>query len=184
MDDTMFSKLSAETFCELMSKETRVDSKVEFVETLRYALRFLKPLNWSSVRPNTHEQFFQEILKRKSIFMRTFMIMMEANSKYCPSVAGKEYGAAKVFLDLVDDSYNKRVLAEIPRITDTNYRNIEEFLNQYVEKASQHYEASKAIRMVPYDGSDFARKPKFKRAEHILEPTCHKMKGLLTPKIG
>ena len=89
----MFAKLTATEFCELMAKETQVNSKVEFIDTLKHALRFLKPLDWSSVRPNTHELFFQEILKRKSIFMMTFMIMMEANSKYCPPVSSKDFGS-------------------------------------------------------------------------------------------
>ena len=158
LTDKMFVKLSAQKFCELMAKETKVLSKVEFIETLRYALRYFKPLDWKSVRPNTHELFFQEILKRKSIFMRTFTIMMEANSTKCPPVGGKEFGSAQVFLELIDESYNKRVLAEIPRVTDTNYGNVEEFLDTYVSKASEHYEASKNIRLVPYEGSDFSRK--------------------------
>ena len=62
------------------------------------------------------------------------MIMMEANSKMCPAVSGKEYGLASVFLSLIDSNYNKRILAEIPRITETNYPRIEEFIDAYMEK--------------------------------------------------
>jgi hypothetical protein len=156
--DEAFVKLTAEKFCGLMAKETKVYSKVQFVETLSHALRHMRVLDWSSVRPNSHEHFFQEILKRKSVFMRTFRIMMEENSRLCPPVSGKEYGSAYVFLNLIEEKYNKRVLAEIPKISETNYRNIEEFLDTYVEKANEHYEASKAVRLIPYESADFQRR--------------------------
>ena len=158
MDDSIFAKLSAEEFCVLMANETQVHTKVEFVDTLRHALRFLKPLDWSSVRPNNHETFFQDILKRKSIFMRTFMIMMEANSRYCPPVGGKDFGSAHVFLSLIDEGYNKRILAEIPKISESNYANIQAFLVVYVEQAGKHYDLSKKIKSVPYMGADFNRR--------------------------
>ena len=167
MDDNVFAKLTATEFCELMAKETQVNSKVEFIDTLKHALRFLKPLDWSSVRPNTHELFFQEILKRKSIFMRTFMIMMEANSKYCPPVSGKDFGSAHVFMGLVDEGYNKRILAEIPKVSESNYPNVEKFLETYVEEAGKHYHISKTVKSVPYAGSDFNRKNVEARAKFV-----------------
>ena len=79
-----------------------------------------------ALHPSTHK-FFQEILKSKSI-MRTFSIVTEAKSRMCPPIGG----SAQVFLDLVDEGYNKLILAEIPRVTDANYANVEESRNQYV----------------------------------------------------
>lgn len=165
LSDDAFVKLTAEKFCGLMAKETQVYSKVQFVEVLAHALRNMKVLDWTSVRPNTHEYFFQEILKRKTVFMRTFRIMMEANRKHCPQVSGKEYGLAYVFLNLIDEKYNKRVLAEIPKVTDTNFSNIEEFLDAYIEKANEHYQAAKAVRLIPYESADFQRKIAIPRRE-------------------
>ena len=167
LSDDAFVKLTAERFCGLMAKETQVYSKVQFVEVLAHALRNMKVLDWTSVRPNTHEYFFQEILKRKTVFMRTFRIMMEANRKHCPQVSGKEYGLAYVFLNLIDEKYNKRVLAEIPKVTDTNFSSIEEFLDAYIEKANEHYQASKAVRLIPYESVDFQRKTAIPRREFI-----------------
>ena len=39
---------------------------------------------------------------------------MEANKTACPTLEGKEFGLAQIFLDLIDKEYNKYILAEIP----------------------------------------------------------------------
>ena len=158
MTESQFQELSPEQFCKLMAKETQVLSKLEFSNTLRHALRDIKRLNWERVRPNTHERFFQGILRRRDIYLRTFRIIMENNSQYCPDLEGKDFGLAQIFLNLIDDTYNKTVLAEIPKVKAGNYSKVEEFLEAYVKKAKEHYDTSKRIRLVPYSGEDYSMK--------------------------
>lgn len=153
--DTDFNSLTPSAFCSLMAKETRVFSKVHFSETFKHAMRDTKVLLWDNVRPNTHEKFFQGILRRQKIFLRTFQILMEANKEHCPNLEGKEFGLAQVFLDLIDKNYNKYILAEIPKIKDANYSKLDKFVDAYVAQAKIHFEAGRAIRLVPYGGNDF-----------------------------
>ena len=112
--ETDFNALTPADFCSLMAKETRVYSKVQFAETFRNAMRNVRVLAWDKVRPSSHERFFQGILRRQKIFLRTFQILMEANKTACPTLEGKEFGLAQIFLDLIDKEYNKYILAEIP----------------------------------------------------------------------
>jgi hypothetical protein len=153
--DTDFNSLTPSQFCSLMANETRVFSKVQFAETLKHAMKDVKVLLWESVRPSTHERFFQGILRRQKLFTRTFQILMEANKDFCPTLEGKEFGLAQIFLDTVDRSYNKYILAEIPKVKDQNYTRLSDFLCAYVAKAKAHFEAGRSIRLVPYGGNDF-----------------------------
>ena len=109
-------------------------------------------LSWENVKPNNHEMFFQGILRRKKIFLRTFRILMETSSQYCPSIEGKDYGLAQV-----DSEYNKLVLAEIPKIKPDNYPRVEDFIDAYVKQAKEHFDKSKLVRSVPYQGDSFKR---------------------------
>lgn len=153
--DTDFNSLTPAEFCSLMAKETKVFSKVHFAETLKLANRDIKVLMWDSVRPNTHERFFQGILRRQKMFTRTFQILMEANKLFCPALEGKEFGLAQIFLDLIDKNYSKYILAEIPKIKNQNYAKLSDFVDAYVAQAKKHFEAGRAIRLVPYGGNDF-----------------------------
>jgi hypothetical protein len=153
--ETDFNSLTPTTFCSMMAQETKVFSKVQFAETLRNAMRDVKVLFWDNVRPSTHEKFFQGILRRQKLFLRTFQIMMEANKIYCPELEGKEFGLGQIFLDSIDRNYNKYILAEIPKVKDYNYKKLEDFLDAYVTKAKSHFEVSRSVRMVPYGGADF-----------------------------
>lgn len=136
--DTDFNSLTPATFCSMMAGETRVGSKVQFAETFRRAMRNVRVLSWDKVRPNSHERFFQGILRRQKIFMRTFQILMEANKEHCPSLDMREFGLAQIFLDLIDKQYSKYVLAEIPRIREDNYKRLADFVDVYVAKAKTH----------------------------------------------
>ena len=80
---------------------------------------------------------------------------MEANKDYCPTLEGKEFGLAQIFLDLFDRSYNKYILAEIPKVKDFNYKKLQDFVDAYVAKAKEHFEASRVVKLVPYQGDDF-----------------------------
>lgn len=153
--ETDFNSLTPSAFCSLMAMETKVFSKVQFAETLKYAMRAVKCLYWDNVRPSTHEKFFQGILRRQKQFLRTFQIMMEANKNYCPDLEVKDFGLAKIFLDTIDRNYNKYILAEIPKVKSYNFRKLSDFLDAYVAKAKEHFEASRSIRLVPYTGDDF-----------------------------
>jgi hypothetical protein len=153
--ETDFNELTPATFCSMMAKETKVFSKVQFAETLKNAMRDVKLLYWDNVRPSSHEKFFQGILRRQKLFLKTFQIMMEANKQYCPELEGKEFGLAQIFLDSIDKNYNKYILAEIPKVKEYNYKKLENFLDAYVAKAKEHFEASRSIRSVPYSGQDF-----------------------------
>ena len=157
MSEQDFSDLRPEDFCTLMAKETQVLSKVQFHQTFKHALRDIKVLLWERVKPNSHELFFQGVLRRKKIYLRTFQILMEANSKFCPDLEGKEFGLAQIFLSLFDPEYNKLVLAEIPKVKQANYKKIEDFVDAYVAKAKEHFDTSKLIWAVPYKGDDFQR---------------------------
>ena len=155
MEESDFNSLTPSEFCHLMAKETKVYSKVEFAKTFKHALKDIPRLLWENIRPNTHERFFQGILKRVKIYTRTFQILMEENKNFCPDIEGKEYGLAQIFLDLIDKEYNKNVLAEIPKIKATNYSKIKDFLDSYLVKGKEHFEMSRTVRLIPYGGEDF-----------------------------
>lgn len=157
--ETDFNSLTPSDFCSLMAKETKVFSKVHFAETFRNAMKDVKVLFWDNVRPNTHELFFQGVLRRQKLFLRTFQILMEANKSFCPALEGREFGLAQIFLDLIDKNYNKYILAEIPKVKDLNYSKLSDFVDAYVRMAKDHFEAGRSIRLVPYGGNDFKMAP-------------------------
>lgn len=168
--ETDFNALTPSAFCSLMAKETRVYSKVQFAETFRNAMRDLKVLAWERIRPSSHERFFQGILRRQKLFMRTFQILMEANKDYCPTLEGKEFGLAQIFLNLIDKDYNKYILAEIPKVKDFNFKKLSDFVDAYVEKANEHFQASRLIKLVPYQGSDFKDNPSERSQTSFRKP--------------
>lgn len=168
--ETDFNALTPSDFCSLMAKETRVYSKVQFAETFRNAMRNIRVLAWDKVRPSSHERFFQGILRRQKIFLRTFQILMEANKTACPTLEGKEFGLAQIFLDLFDKEYNKYILAEIPKVKDFNYKKLNDFVDAYVAKANEHFEASRVIKLVPYQGSDFKDNPPERNQTSFRKP--------------
>jgi hypothetical protein len=157
IDTFTFGNLTAEETCHLMSLETKVLTKVAFAKTLKGAIENTgtKVLSWSGVTPETHELFFQGILMRKDLFQRTFGIMMQGNDKFCPSLEGKDFGLAHIFLSFIDRNYNKVVLAEILPIRETNYKSIGDFIKAYVKQAKSHYyEVARTIKLIPYDTKD------------------------------
>lgn len=160
LSDEEFYKLTPQSFMELMSKETKVMSKQEFAETLKNALRRIKPLNWDRVTPATHQKFFQAILRRKEIYLKVFQILMESNSAYCPALKGKEYGLANIFLSTISDEYNDSIKMEIKEINNSNYPKVEDFLDAYVEQAKKHYDVACGVKRIPYKGTDFKTVPK------------------------
>ena len=159
LTDVEFNELTPVEFCKLMAKETIVTSKREFADTLRGALRNTSKLLWSDVRPNTHEKFIQGTLKRYKLYVKAFQIIMEedGNKKFCPDLEGKDYGLVQIFLDMFEYSYVKTVLAEIPRVKSNKYRTITEFLDTFVAYVNEQYQASRALRSIPYEGADFAQ---------------------------
>lgn len=160
LTDAEFYSLTPNSFMELMSKETKVMSKQEFAETLKNALRHIKPLNWEKVTPATHQKFFQAILRRKEIYLKVFQILMESNSQYCPALKGKEFGLANIFLSTISEEYNSSIKMEIKEINDTNYPKVEDFLNAYVEQAKKHYDVACGVKRIPYKGAEFKSIPK------------------------
>ena len=161
LTDSEFFKLTPELFMKLMAKETKVQSKREFADCMRQALRYLRPLNWGKVNPGNHQKFFQGILRRRELFMKVFQIIMENNSDHCPEIKGRKHGLAQIFLDLISETYNESVLSEIDEVNKTNYPKIGEFVDAFVAKAKEHYEVSQGVKRVPYTGSDF--KPEERR---------------------
>jgi len=161
LTDRQFGELSPDDFFLLMAKETKVSSKREFAETMRCALRDVSKLIWSTVVPNTHEKFFQGVLKRKKLYEKAFQMMMveKSNRKHCPNIEGKDFGLAKIFLDMFEYSYVKTVLAEILKINATNYKQVSDFLSTFVEHASNEYQASRNLRKIPYASADFINLP-------------------------
>ena len=155
LKENIFHNMTPEEFCNLMAKETQVRSKLEFSQVLKHALQDYRRLPWDKVKPNNHHIFYNGVLRRKKVFTKTFQIMMEHNSSKCPDVEGKDYGLAYTFLNMIDEDYNKTILADMPKINNTNYKKIDDFINVYVEKVREQYETSKTVRMIPYKGEDF-----------------------------
>ena len=69
---------------------------------------------------------------------------------------------------MIDEEYNKRILAEIPKVSESNFPNVEKFLESYVDEAGKYYHISKTVKSVPYyAGSDFNRKNVEARAKFV-----------------
>ena len=148
--ETDIQALTPAEFCSMMAHENKFGSKPQFAETLRYATRHTPVLMWHSMRPSNHERYFQGILKRQKLFLRTFQILMEANKHFCPTLEGKEFGLAQIFLDLIDKEYNKYIQTEILKPKDQNFKKLSDFTDAYVAKAKTHFDLSRSVQLVPY----------------------------------
>lgn len=153
-----FHKLTPDTFMQLMAKETEVVDKRDFALTLKHALKNVRQLEWEKVTPNTHQKFFQAILRRKELFLKIFQVLMECNKDKCPSLKGREFGLANIFLSTISDSYNASIKAELLEINNQNYPRVEDFITAYVAKAKEHYDVSRGVKRIPYAGSDYKTK--------------------------
>jgi hypothetical protein len=152
--EEMAHKSSTEV-AKMLAKATHVESKADFAKNMKKALSATKRLPWDSVKPLNHEKFWQGVLHRKDTFTRIFAIMMEGNAAMCPEVDNKENGLIRIFLELFDEGYGKCLLEELPKINIKNFPKIEDFITKFVELCNVHYDISRRVRQVPYQGNDF-----------------------------
>ena len=155
LTEQQFQELTAEQFCHLMAGETRVYSKINFSKTMMQALRYIKPMDWSKVTPANHEEYYNSILRLNTVFERTLAVMLEMNNEFVPDLENREYGLIFVYLRKIDKTYVKELLAEMPRIKESNYRNVQAFIKAFKDKAREQYELSRTMTQIPYKGPSF-----------------------------
>ena len=180
LTETQFHHLTPSEFCTLMAKETTVNSKAQFYDTLKEAIAKTKPMIWKTILPCNHEYYYQGILTRQKIFKDMFSILMDNNSKYCPPVSGKSNGLAHLFLSMFDREYTTAVLRELPAITDANYSCIGDFLQAFCDLSKDWYDQSRIVKLIPYTHEFLTNTTEsFKLQNKIYIHGYHPRKGVI-----
>ena len=131
----------------VIANETKVFSRPAFYKELEEALRHSRVMGWAVVSPVNHETFYHQQLKLISEFGRMLNIMLEGNKDWCPRIDDKPGGLIRLFKTCNDAEYFEHVWS---CMTETKFKNMQEFFDQYTEIISDEYQLSVAVREIPY----------------------------------
>ena len=135
----------------VMSRETKVHSKVQFYDELKAAVGNVQLMDWDSkVNASNHEEYYFQQLSLAHDFMRIFRLMLPENKEYCPSVNDKENGLIRLFRSYHSRSYWKYLWPSMRQ----RYRTMQDFIEEYTDKAMQQYQLSQAMKSIPYSASN------------------------------
>lgn len=141
----------------IIAQETKVYSKVQFYSELKTALGDVQLMEWQKVTPANHEEYYFQQLSLADEFMTLLRIMLEENKAYCPRVNDKENGLIRLFQSYHSRTYWKYMWCGMKQ----HYSTMQTFINEYLDKAMQHYQLSQALKEIPYSkGSTFSYKEK------------------------
>ena len=146
IQSTDLPTIGMSTLFSVIAKETKVHSKVQFYNELKSALGNIRLMEWEKVNPNNHEEYYFQQLKLTDEFMMLLRIMLQENKVFCPSINDKENGLIRLFRTFHSYSYWKYIWAGMKQ----KYRNMQEFIDEYSDKAMQQYQLSLATREIPY----------------------------------
>lgn len=138
------------TLFAVMSRETKVHSKVQFYDELKAAVGNVQLMDWDTkVNASTHEEYYFQQLSLAHDFMRIFRLMLPENKEFCPSINDKENGLIRLFRSYHARSYWKYLWPSMSQ----RYRTMQEFIDEYTDKAMQQYQLSQAMKSIPYSAS-------------------------------
>ena len=143
---TDLNTMPLSTLFSILAQETRVHSKVQFYSELSKALDNVKLMDWEQVTPSNHETFYLQQLSLAEDFMVLLRLMLKENKQYCPDVKDKPGGLIKLFSTFHSYTYWKYIWSGM----DQRYHTMQEFMDQYVNKALQQYSLSQAMNSLPY----------------------------------
>jgi hypothetical protein len=140
------STMELSTLFSVIAMETKVHSKVEFYDALKEAMGQQQLMDWAKVSPSNHEAYYFQQLKLVDDFMTLFRIMLQENKAWCPAITDKEGGLIRLFKSFHAYAYWKHLWTSMGQ----RYRNMQEFIDEYLEKILEQYQLSQAFKSVPY----------------------------------
>lgn len=130
----------------IMAQDTKVHSKVQFYAELKSAMGNYKLMEWDKVNPFNHEQYYFQQLTLVRDFMMILKFMLEQNKIYCPAINDKENGLIRLFRSYHSYDYWKFMWAGMTQ----KYRRMQDFMEEYSDKAMEQYKLAKALMEIPY----------------------------------
>ena len=138
--------MGSDTLFAIIARETQVHSSIEFYKQLKEAMGHAQLMDWSTVNPGNHETYYFQQLKLVDEFMRLLKLMLHENRKWCPRINEKENGLIRLFKSFHSYSYWSYTWSSMSQ----RYSNMQEFMDEYTDKAMQQYSLSQAIKEMPY----------------------------------
>jgi hypothetical protein len=153
ISEQAFHMLSPVQFFELVAAETRTFHKHDHWTQVNDSLRRVHKVHWSTsgrkIVPRNHELFFDEMIDLQRKVLQAHDFFRLSNRDNIPDINGK-FGSSAWFLNRIGKDYNEVVLAMIPQIKRKNYRDLESFVNTYMQVVEDQFKQSKMLRSVPY----------------------------------
>ena len=141
--------MNMSTLFSIIAKETRVHSRVQFYSELKKALSHTQLMEWEKVNSNNHETFYFQQLNLAEDFMLVLRIMLQENKHECPKVNDKENGLIRLFRSFHSYEYWKYIWCGMTQ----HYSRMQDFIDEYLDKAMQQYQLSQALKEIPYKQS-------------------------------
>ena len=141
--------MNMSTLFSIIAKETRVHSRVQFYSELKKALSHTHLMEWDKVNSNNHEVFYFQQLNLAEDFMLVLRIMLQENKHECPKVNDKENGLIRLFRSFHSYDYWKYIWCGMKQ----HYSKMQDFIDEYLDKAMQQYQLSQALKEIPYKQS-------------------------------
>ena len=143
-----FHDVKPHEFIEYVAEEVKCQTKTHYAQVLKESYHTLPVLSFKHVMPDTHLEFQQGVLRRRTYFYRIFDFLNISNSAHVPDIAG-EYGLAKIFMSNIDARYCSYVLRDMGPIS--SFKRIKDFTDAFVKKVTADYEVARAAASLPYE---------------------------------
>ena len=143
-----FHDVKPHEFIEYVAEEVKCQTKTHYAQVLKEGYHTLPVLSFKHVMPDTHLEFQQGVLRRRTYFYRIFDFLNISNSAHVPDIAG-EYGLAKIFMSNIDARYCSYVLRDMGPIS--SFKRIKDFTDAFVKKVTADYEVARAAASLPYE---------------------------------
>lgn len=140
------TEMSMSTLFSVLAKQTRVHSKVQFYSELKDALSHIQLIEWDKITPANHETYYFQQLNLVEDFNIVLKIMLQENKEFCPAVNDKENGLIRLFRSFHSYGYWKYLWSGMKQ----RYRRMEDFTDEYQDKALEQYQLSTALKEIPY----------------------------------
>ena len=192
--ESQIRSCTPEQFCDWLSEELKMSSKLMFFNTFAESLSYLDELKWSNVVPATHETFWNGLLLRAERANEHFNFIYTSNQpvkmydehgnvmkdrdgddRYyennIPKVSGSK-GLAKVFFGLIENEYNEIIKTSIKDLK--KYDHFKDFIKDYMTESRKLFKIAKGVmNNVPYASKDFSP---HKHARHVERSSTSKEK--------
>ena len=148
---TQLQDTGIDVIFEMLISDSIVYNTKEFNSTLKEALGEVNLMSWDKVTPGNHQEYYFQQLRLCEDYMQIFRILLKHNKQWCPDVSTRDQGLLVYFRSLHSREYWDYLGPSIA--SGKGRHTMQEFINEYKQKALEHFQLSQAMKSIPYASS-------------------------------